>query len=185
LTFLVLIASLWLRIDLPRWGGGWLRFCWWVLLVIDTMLRIRGDAGECLIADQLFLFAEYAATIKTIPPLHKAQAQREASADALPVGRSYIVLRSRWTDKIARRREAFVDPFAILKRAVMNASGPTHLTTSASSDPSGFQAPDDGLGQLYQLQRSLPHLKDPKWIQICGGVGVEGSFQHLRMEVSR
>jgi hypothetical protein len=33
-------------------------------------------------ADLLFLFAEYAGTIKAIPPLHKAQAKREVTADA-------------------------------------------------------------------------------------------------------
>jgi hypothetical protein len=68
---MMLTASL--RADMPASSWRWFRLLALVLLVLDVVQGVRAGTWEGVEIWLLILFAEYAATIRTIPP---ADAQR-------------------------------------------------------------------------------------------------------------
>jgi hypothetical protein len=77
----VLMLSASLRADMPKEGTLWLRLFWWFCLVSDGLRIFSGDPTARIASDILILFAEYAITIKTIPPQEKrSRIKKEAEA---------------------------------------------------------------------------------------------------------
>jgi hypothetical protein len=73
---LMLSASL--RADMPKVGQLWLRVFWWFCLITDGLREFTGDASGRIVSDILILFAEYAITIRTIPPRNVTRGARTA-----------------------------------------------------------------------------------------------------------
>ncbi|QUT05189.1 hypothetical protein KFK14_19660 [Sphingobium phenoxybenzoativorans] len=82
LLCLLLMFSAGLRADLPRLSLLGFRVLWWVLLIIDLLAWIEGKREHFPLSDILILFAEYAATITTIPPRDTRKRRFEAGEAA-------------------------------------------------------------------------------------------------------
>lgn len=78
--FLMLSASL--RADMPKEGTLWLRVFWWICLIFDALSAFAGGVLARIASDILILFAEYAITIRTIPPRAKGLSPVKRSAKA-------------------------------------------------------------------------------------------------------
>lgn len=70
-------------VETRSWGG--FRLLMWVMSILATVSFLHGaETGAAIVRNLIILFAEYAATIKTIPPRRKRErntsAQREVRA---------------------------------------------------------------------------------------------------------
>jgi hypothetical protein len=76
----VMMLSAGMRADHPKASMLFFRMFWWVGLITDILARLNGQDRGNIGTDILILFAEYAATIRTIPP--RATKRRGSTAEA-------------------------------------------------------------------------------------------------------
>lgn len=70
--------------DHPARSVGWVRLFFWASFIIGALASATiGHVTDSTVRSLMILFAEYAATIKTIPPRQKRQ--RKASAGVAPL----------------------------------------------------------------------------------------------------
>ena len=77
---MMLTASL--RADMPAFSWRWFRLLALVLLVLDVVQGVRAGTWEGAEIWLLILFAEYAATIRTIPPTDAQRREKISKGQA-------------------------------------------------------------------------------------------------------
>jgi hypothetical protein len=78
---LIMMLTASLRADMPAFSMMWFRMLALILLILDVMHGARSGAWEGVEIWVTILFAEYAATIRTIPP---ADVKRTATSATRP-----------------------------------------------------------------------------------------------------
>lgn len=79
---LAALASAVVAPDRPAVSAGVMRFTWWIIFSLGAVhTLISGEVHDATVRALIILFAEYAATIKTIPPRRKRE-QRTSAKEA-------------------------------------------------------------------------------------------------------
>ena len=80
---IVMMLTASLRADMPSMSMLWFRVLGWIFAILDLLAGLLGNQWRGVEIWPLVLFAEYAATIRTIPPSEADKKRSEARRTAV------------------------------------------------------------------------------------------------------